>query len=150
MSVKTFIKRIRYGGIFKVVENQTDRIHELERLSVSMYNIIFEIKHGKMDNQSEYHGPMSALKDCRVISSETPNKKFAKNMIEVAEFNGFNGATYYWYFAKEAKLIHDKIDFVPEKEEGETYIPKVSRGSSIQTSQIKTHGKIMDPEYDKK
>ena len=147
MNIKSIYNKLRYGGIFDILQNQTNKIHELQKKNIELYNVIFEQNFGRMKEQSEYHGPMHELKGCKVLSTDESNKKFKKNLIEVAEFNGYNGATYYWYFDKSAKIIFPDIN---KKEEikAEKFKPTVStNGPAIMASKnINTPGKIMDKE----
>jgi hypothetical protein len=136
-NLKRWWRGVRYGGIYKIVEEQTSKIHELQQLNKAIYNSTFDSKYGKLPNQSVYHGPMQELKDCRVISTHKSEKKLKQlDMIEVAEFNGYNGATYFWYFAKEAAIIYPQIYDVPVEEKGEQYVPKTRTNKAVTAQKV--------------
>lgn len=150
-AIKKLFKRIRHGNILNIVDEQTIQISELKETSVKIHNALFDERIKTSKDISEYHGPMQDLRNCKCIKADKPQSRL-KDMIEVAEFNGYNGHTYYWYFIKEAKMIYEDIDYVPEKEEGTPYVPpnQKKRGQLHSDKTVATLGRKVQMPADAK
>lgn len=140
IKMKQWLRKLRYGGMVDIIDFQTAKINNLQEVSVLLYNRIFDLQFGSRKNQSVYHGPMQELRDCKVLKATKPNAKLNKKMIEVAEFNGYNSVTYYWYFAQEARDIYPDIDAEPPKEDGELFKPAQKTGKALAGKSVKPNG----------